>query len=140
MDNSFKYIRDNHGIDTEASYPYYTRQLSYCYFRSEYVGATDTGYTDIIKYSEADLLSAVATVGPISVAIDAAHQSFQLYRSGVYYEPTCSSTLLDHAVLVVGYGTFDGQDYWLVKNSWGASWGMNGYIMMARNRNNHCGI
>ena len=98
------------------------------------------GHVDITKDSEAALQQAVAEVGPISIAIDAAHQSFQLYRSGVYYEPACSPTQLDHAVLVVGYGTLDGQDYWLVKNSWGTTWGMNGYIMMARNRNNQCGV
>ena len=95
---------------------------------------------DITKYSEQDLQVAVAGVGPISIAIDASHQSFQMYRSGVYYEPTCSSTQLDHAVLVVGYGTLNGEDYWLVKNSWGVNWGMDGYIMMARNRNNQCGV
>ena len=95
---------------------------------------------DITKYSEQDLQEAVATVGPISIAIDANHQSFQLYQSGIYYEPACSSTQLDHAVLIVGYGTLDGQDYWLVKNSWGVQWGMDGYIMMARNRNNQCGV
>ncbi|XP_046841762.1 procathepsin L-like [Xenia sp. Carnegie-2017] len=142
MDNAFDYIKANGGIDTEATYPYYSRDLGYCYFRASGVGATVTGHVDITKFSEQDLQVAVATVGPVSVAIDAGHVSFQLYHGGVYYEPSCNSTKLglDHAVLVVGYGNYNGEDYWLVKNSWGESWGLNGYIMMARNQNNNCGI
>jgi Cysteine protease len=59
----------------------------------------------------------------------------------VYYEPECNSTQLDHAVLVVGYGTDEnGNDYWLVKNSWNTTWGDEGYIKMARNRENNCGV
>jgi cathepsin L len=140
MDNAFKWIISNGFIDTEASYPYVGVQHSCTQTNPGRVkGAKMTGYKDVVP-GESNLQEAVANVGPISVAIDASHMSFQLYSHGVYYEPACSSTRLDHGVLAVGYGTDSGQAYWLVKNSWGTSWGMQGYIEMARNRNNNCGI
>jgi len=139
MDNAFRYIKANGGIDTEASYPYEARD-GHCRFKPADIGATVAGYTDVPEGDEAALTQAIAAVGPISVAIDASHFSFQLYHTGVYYEKRCSSTRLDHGVLAVGYGTEDGQDFYWVKNSWGVSWGQKGYIKMARNRQNNCGI
>lgn len=139
MDNAFRYIKENHGIDTENSYPYEAKNLK-CRFKTDSIGATDTGFTDVATGDEDALMKAVATVGPVAVAIDASHMSFQLYRNGVYNERKCSSTQLDHGVLAVGYGTLEGDDYWLVKNSWGPGWGQKGYIMMSRNKVNQCGI
>jgi cathepsin L len=140
MDNAFRYIIANHGIDTEASYPY-TAKDGTCHFSAANVGATITSYKDVSAGSESALQTAVNSQ-PVSVAIDASKNSFQLYKSGVYYEASCSSSRLDHGVLAVGYGTDDssGAAYWIVKNSWGTSWGQSGYILMSRNRSNNCGI
>jgi len=140
MDFAFKYIKDNHGIDTEASYPYEAVDDT-CQFKKRDVGATDVGFVDIKQGDEEALKAAVATVGPVSVAIDASQPSFQFYSEGVYDEPACSPINLDHGVLCIGYGVSDdGQEYWLVKNSWNTVWGDQGYIKMARNKNNMCGI
>lgn len=89
-----------------------------CRFTRGNVGADVIGYRDITPYeSESALQEAVATIGPISVAMDA-ELSFQLYESGVYYEPRCTSRyeLLNHAVTAIGYGSTADGDYWLVKN------------------------
>ena len=139
MDNAFRYIEANGGIDTEESYPYRAHDET-CNFRKSDVGAMCTGYVDVSREDEKALTQASEMVGPISVAIDASRSSFHFYKSGVYYESECSSTRLDHGVLVVGYGSEGGQDYYIVKNSWGTSWGMDGYINMSRNKNNNCGI
>ncbi|KAM8737901.1 cathepsin L.1 [Acanthopagrus schlegelii] len=139
MDNAFKYIQANGGIDTEESYPYEAED-GQCRFKPDSIGAKCTGYVDVKQGDEDALREAVATIGPVSVGIDASHVSFQLYQSGMYDEPDCSSTDLDHGVLAVGYGSDNGNDYWLVKNSWGLQWGDKGYIMMSRNKHNQCGI
>lgn len=142
--NAFTYVQNNGGIDTEESYPYQAVQ-SDCRYDQKNSAGKISGYVSITKGSEDDLKSAVATVGPISVGIFAGPIFFQLYGGGVYYDPFCPIFdffgILNHAVLVVGYGTtIDGKDYWLVKNSWGTQWGELGYIRMYRNENNHCGI
>ena len=137
---AFDYISEN-GICSEFNYPY-TGVDGQCMAYSWYTSTSVDGYVKIQSANEDALMRAVADVGPISVSIDASEESFMHYHSGIYYEPLCSSSerKLDHAVLAVGYGTHNGQDYWLVKNSWGEDWGMDGYVMMARNRDNNCGI
>ncbi|KAK1793229.1 hypothetical protein P4O66_011410 [Electrophorus voltai] len=139
MDQAFDYIKDNGGIDTEESYPYEAVDGE-CRFKPDSVAATCTGYVDITSGDEDALKEAVATIGPVSVAIDAGHSSFQLYDSGVLNEPECSSTDLDHGVLVVGYGSDNGQLNITLFSSWGFDWGQEGYIMMSRNKHNQCGI
>jgi cathepsin L len=142
MDQAFKYIKANEGIDTEKSYPYEGRNGK-CRFNNATIGGEVHGYTDVKSGSEDDLTNAIATVGPISVAIDASHMSFQFYRSGVYKPWFCGNKMssLDHGVLAVGYGKYSGKTpYYWVKNSWGATWGIKGFIRMVRNDNNKCGI
>jgi len=137
MDQAFDYIIANKGIDTEDSYKYTARDGN-CKFNKNTIGATLTKYTDVTAQSETALQSAIMKQ-PISVAIDASHSSFQFYSSGVYFESRCSATQLDHGVTAVGYGT-SSSAYYIVKNSWGTDWGMQGYILMSRNKNNNCGI
>ncbi|KYR00655.1 cysteine proteinase [Tieghemostelium lacteum] len=100
---AFEYIISNNGIDTESSYPF-TGQDGTCQFSTSNIGATLSSYQNVTSGSESALATAV-TAGPTSVAIDASHNSFQLYSGGIYYEPACSTTQLDHGVLAVGFGS-----------------------------------
>ena len=104
MDQAFTYIQQV-GIEAEKDYPY-TGKDDNCAYMPSKKAAEDTGFVDIASGNETALIAAIATVGPISVAIDSEHDSFQLYSSGVYNEPACSSTRLCSALLAVGYGNF----------------------------------
>lgn len=140
MTNAFNYVNNNQGIDSEEAYPYVGEDQPCAYNKSGKAAAC-RGYKEVQKGSEKALTSAVAKVGPVSVGIDAMQSTFQFYKRGVYYDPNCDKENINHAVLAVGYGvTPKGKKYWIVKNSWGEEWGKQGYVLMARNRNNACGI
>jgi C1A family cysteine protease len=138
MDQAFQYIISNGGITTEAQYPYTATGPNTCNTNVT-VAAKISSFVDVTANSETALLAAV-NIGPVSVAIEADQPCFQFYSSGVLSDPSCG-TQLDHGVLAVGYGTdaTSGQNYWIVKNSWGASWGEAGYIRLVRG-SNECGI
>ncbi|KAJ6229087.1 hypothetical protein M0813_08004 [Anaeramoeba flamelloides] len=129
-----------YGLDKETDYPY-TAKNGKCKKRLHSYTAKCKNHTQVPKDVE-QLMTACVKYGPISIAIDASHESFQEYQSGVYYEPNCGNTNddLDHAVLVVGYGSLNNEDYWIVKNSWSADWGLDGYIHMKRSNENNCGV
>ncbi|XP_067824180.1 procathepsin L-like [Heptranchias perlo] len=139
MHLAYRYVMRNRGINSAATYPY-TGRDGLCRFKRNSVAATCKSYRFVRRNCEPCLARAVKYRGPIAVAIDAGHRSFQLYRNGIYYDQNCNRRRLNHAVLVVGYGRSGRRNYWIVKNSWGRRWGLNGYINMAKDMRNHCGI
>ncbi|XP_017008395.3 cathepsin L1-like [Drosophila takahashii] len=141
--NAMNYITENDGIATEQSYPYEGIQGK-CRNKDGKIGATISGFTRIPEGDEMSLADAVAFKGPVVAVIDSDHYSLSKYsyNTGIYYEPKCSPNFKGkaHSILVVGFGTESGQDYWLAKSSWGVGWGIDGYIKISRNNENHCGI
>merc|ERR1712165_198373 len=136
---AYQWMLAHGGIPTEDSYGPCLGQDGYCRADKATVGLKIKGWVNVTSGSTEALKVAIASRGPVSVAIDAGHKSLSFYSHGVYYEPECSSTDLDHAVLAVGYGTIGGEDYWLVKNSWSTYWGNDGYVLMSQ-KNNNCGV
>jgi C1A family cysteine protease len=129
MDNAFFYAIDN-GMCAEAAYPYTHTDGNPC--KNCSVVARFSGCADVVANNQLVLREAVATA-PVSIAIEADTKYFQFYSSGVLTDNDCG-TNLDHGVLIVGYGTDVGTNtpYWIVKNSWGATWGENGYVRIKR--------
>ena len=122
MQDAFAWAMANGGMDSEADYAYVGSQYACWANATKRDVAKIVNYTNVAPNDEAQLEAAVAA-GPVSVAIEADQDGFQHYSGGVFDAPC--GTNLDHGVLVVGYTA----DYWIVKNSWGESWGDKGYIM-----------
>jgi len=134
MDYAFQWIINNGGIASEASYPYTARDGSCKKVAS---ASKISGFKDVPQLNEGELMKALQ-LGPVSVAVEADKSVFQFYHDGVLDNKACG-TQLDHGITLVGSGNLSGKDYWRVKNSWGASWGKNGYIYMVQGKN-QCGI
>ncbi|PQM57429.1 MAG: hypothetical protein CML47_11105 [Rhodobacteraceae bacterium] len=144
MDNAFDYIiKKQHGlIDTEESYPYMGFEGN-CKFSKKGSGAKIINWIDIPSGDEYALAEAVANVGPVSVTVDASSQ-WQFYDTGILIPKRifgCSSKPINanHGVVIVGYGSENNIDYWIVRNSWGTDWGESGYLRLVRGIN-ACGV
>jgi len=135
MDNGFSFLEKNAAC-SESSYAYTARGGS-CKQSSCSVAIPQGGVTGYHDVSGESALASAVQQQPVSVAIEADQSSFQLYSGGVM-SGSCG-TNLDHGVLAVGFGSDGGEDYWKVKNSWGASWGESGYIRLKKGIN-QCGI
>lgn len=142
MSDGIQYVIDVGGARAEKAYPYQATSGHRCRTNKSKAVATFSSWNKVAEGNEDALKSALITRPTVSVAIDASSYQFQLYSDGVYDNQECMNDDwdLDHGVLVAGYGTDDGTDYWLVKNSWGPDWGKEGYIWMKRNDDNQCGV
>ena len=131
MDNAFSWIKSNGGLCEEDDYPYTSGGGSSGTCQTSCTVVKDSAPSSWVDIKESDsaMMSALDQQ-PVSIAIEADQTSFQYYSSGVL-TAECG-TNLDHGVLAVGYGTMDGTDYYRVKNSWGTSWGDEGYIYLER--------
>ena len=137
---AYGWMMHNGGLMLDEDYGHYLGIDGWCHFNKTAAAVKITNYVLTTPGSVEELEDAVATVGPISVGV-AVNKNFLFYASGVFDDAECSSAVEDqaHAVLAVGYGTEDGKDYWLIKNSWSTHWGDEGYIKIAR-KGNICGV
>lgn len=139
MDNAFEFVIKNGGLATESSYPYKAVDGK-CKGGSK-SAATIKGHEDVPPNNEAALMKAVASQ-PVSVAVDASDRTFMLYSGGVM-TGSCG-TQLDHGIAAIGYGVeSDGTKYWILKNSWGTTWGEKGFLRMEKDisdKQGMCGL
>ncbi|XP_048511923.1 procathepsin L isoform X2 [Athalia rosae] len=132
--NTMKYLEKAKGLMAAHKYPY-TASQGKCVFDSDESVVNITAWAILPARDEKALEYALATVGPLAASVNASPKTFQLYHEGVYDDPGCSSDVVNHAMLLVGYTPTE----WILKNWWGENWGEKGYMRMARNKN-RCGI
>lgn len=134
---AFNYVKDN-GIESEVSYPYKGTEGS-CASDSSSILTRIKNFVKIPANDEEALTQAIATAGPIAVAIDAT-ENLARYVGGILDDSICKNDTQNLAVLIVGYGREDHKDYYILKNSWGDKWGEKGYFRLLRNSNNKCAV
>ncbi|ELR21263.1 cathepsin L, putative [Acanthamoeba castellanii str. Neff] len=137
MHTAYRWLQDKGGSVSQLSYPY-TASVGACQHAAKPKSAFVQHYTRIPAGNENALLDAVATTGTVAIAYNAGTQAHAYYQGGILDVPNCGNTPT-HAVLLVGYGTENGKDFWILKNSWGSGWGEGGYFRLARGKN-MCGI
>lgn len=137
--NGFQYVIENKGIASGLKYPYTTTEGE-CVYTEEKKAAEIKDFMVIPPGDENEMKRIIATKGPIACSIHAELDSFILYKRGIYDDQECNDGELDHSILVVGYGTENGADYWIIKNSWSEVWGEKGYMKLPRNKNSFCHI
>lgn len=134
----FEYVQAK-GLSSAAEYPYEAKGGECrASAKKTAINVKGFGYVDSDE-NEKTLMRAIAEVGPMAISIDIEHESFMRYSSGIYFDKNCSDKV-NHGSLLVGYGSEGGIDYWIVKNSFGESWGENGYVRMARNMGSDCSV
>jgi len=133
MKSAMEWIGKNNGLCTESAYPYVsgdTKTNGPCQKSCSIVSGSDISTTVSVSANSDSAMMTALSQQPVSIAIEADQSSFQLYKSGVF--TGACGTNLDHGVLLVGYGTMNGLDYYILKNSWDVTWGSQGYMYIAR--------
>lgn len=123
----------------ESDYPYVPVQ-NQCKFDESKAVSSMIDFEAGEPGDEDDMKNRISTKGPSAICLDSSQSTFHLYKSGIYSDSICLFILLNHGVGIVGYGSENGEDYWILRNSWGKAWGEDGYMRIARNKHNMCGV
>ncbi|CAH2086731.1 unnamed protein product [Euphydryas editha] len=127
-----------YGLPTVEEYGPYRNKDGFCEIENMTQTYRIKGFTDVTPFSVEALKVALVNHGPLSVSIHAT-DVLKMYTGGILYDPSCDPSSLNHEVTLVGYGEQDGDSYWIVRNSWGTNWGIDGYFHIST-RDNSCGI